>query len=95
MKINRSAKVQNSKVLLAFVFLVFLSCALLFAHSYKKLNAAIQNERVKSVQQLGALISDKVTMLRNNYTQETEQLANILMNASITDMSQVCLLYTS
>ena len=94
MKINRSAKVQNSKVLLAFFFLVFLSCALLFVHSYKKLNAAIQDERVKSVQQLGALISDKVTMLRNNYTQETEQLANILMNASITDMSQVQKLFS-
>lgn len=82
-------KGRRPKILIVFFLFVLLSCALLFVRSYKKLNVSMQNERVKSVQQLGVLISDKVTMLKDNYAQETEQLADILMNSKVTEAEQV------
>lgn len=74
------------KPLAAFFFVVFIICLLLFAQSYRELNRSIQDERVASVQQLGILISDKVSMLRDDYAEETQRLATILMNSDITDM---------
>lgn len=72
----------------AFFLLVFLACMFSFAGAYRRLNLSIQSERIRSVQQLGMLISDKITMMKNSYSRETEQLASILMHSRIEDMEQ-------
>lgn len=73
------------KALLTFFTLLFLCSMLLFIYSYRSLNRSIQDERINSVQQLGELISDKVSMLRDDYAKEATRFAALLKNSGVSD----------
>lgn len=88
MNILKKSENRLVKFFLVLFSVIFLGCMFTFANAYKELNLSIQNERIQSVQQLGVLISEKITMLRNSYKEETEQLASVLMHSRIENMEQ-------
>lgn len=77
------------KTFLVFLGLLFVYFMLMFIHSYQALNRSIQEERITSVQQQGELISDKVSMLRDDYAKETELLAILLKNSEVANMEDL------
>lgn len=81
------------KALLTFFTLLFLCSMMLFIYSYRSLNRSIQDERINSVQQLGELISDKVSMLRDDYAKETTRFATLLKNSGVSDSTTLKTLF--
>ena len=65
--------------ILLILLLVFSLSA--FISSYHQLRTSIQSERAESVRQISALISDRVSQLRNTYIDVVEQAAQVVENS--------------
>lgn len=74
------------------IFLIVLVVAevVMFAGSYKRLNTAIQNERIRSVQQISGLVSEKLRLLYGNYETELQQSKKTLVQSHITSLQSAC-----
>lgn len=81
-----SLRVRIILIILALVLVVF---GLLFIRSYKNLNLSIQDERVKSVEQIGALLSDKVNQLKEVYIEDTKQISKLITNFDINSKEEL------
>ncbi len=74
------------------IFLVVLVVAegVMFAGSYKRLNTAIQKERIRAVQQISGLVSEKLRLLYDNYETELQQSKKTLVQSHITSLQSAC-----
>ena len=94
MKKSKTDKVKHTSdnhkwVLISVMAVAAVASILLFVRSYQRLNQSILNERVEAVQQIGYLLSDKVTMLKDSYLGETRQLVTLLENSCAASMEEV------
>lgn len=71
------------KILPFFLSAAAFSSVIMFIFSYNKLNNSIQNERVRALQEIASLISNKISTLKSSYVRETAQLARMLDNSTI------------
>lgn len=85
----KHASDKNKWVPVSVMAVAAIASILLFIRSYQRLNQSILNERVEAVQQLGYLLSDKVTMLKDSYVKETRQLVTLLENSCASSMAEV------
>lgn len=60
----------------------------LFTFTYRHLNQSIQNERIDSIEQMSALISEKLLLLRRNYEDKIQQAALTISNNHIQSLEQ-------
>lgn len=74
--------------------LLLVFCAVSFAVSYQRLVASIQKERTDSVEQIAALITDKVAQLRSAYLGEIVQLSRVIEHADASSIEALSYLQT-
>jgi len=74
----------NTALVIVLTAAIFASAA-----SYRQLKASIQDERAASVEQIAALITDRVSQLRQSYLKEAEQTAGIIQNSGTKSLSEL------
>lgn len=77
-KTRNTSSNMSFKILIFILIVVLIGFGILLTHTYRELTLSIQNERVKSVEQIGLLLSDKVNHLKESYIKDTEQMAGII-----------------
>ena len=61
---------------------------ILFVGSYERLGIAIQNERIRAVQQISGLVSEKLRLLYGNYETELLQAKKTIVQSKITSLQE-------